>query len=90
MKGSEKQIKWATEIKESFSSDFEKLITGAPQFAEKLKIIQNCEFSEFWIDVREISLSYFAEKLIVKGFFSKSLSDKKWEFKNNKIIGNNQ
>ena len=72
MKGSEKQIKWAEEIKESKESEFETIMSNArPETQEivnkAVNFVRNIEDASFWIDLRNVKPIDMLSKMMTTG-----------------------
>lgn len=67
MKGSEKQIKWASDIKKNIDSQISPLMGKAPHFVKMLSFISSIDNANFWIDIRSLMSALISHGLRIKG-----------------------
>ncbi len=83
MQGSEKQIKWAQDIKAKMTEEAQNYLGKVEAYDVVINKILSIDHAEFWIDYRDYSLQHILQSLPsgirVKGFgFSNTLkADKK-------------
>lgn len=71
MKGSEKQIVWAEEIKAKIAAEIAPLRGRGAHFDKMMDFILSIEDSRFWIDYRDYSLKTMLSSLVKSGLQTK-------------------
>lgn len=72
MNGSEKQIKWAEDIKSKMDfAKLRKMVNGNPIAIKAIEYVENNECASFWIEYKNYSTMQLMDQLLTSGLLIK-------------------